>query len=158
MRIMATVWRGIAWCLTTLSVLALHWPAIARADWRDFLSIDTLCTLVFYVVFFAAIGAASHARARPLVHLLVSVLLLCAAVRLGRSIYGPSRYWRDFSGMTENEVIKSLGPPAFDTRQDLEPMFRPRNAVSLHWGHGWRFRTRVVLSNGVVVAVERWQS
>ena len=79
------------------------------------------------------------------------VLLIIAAVLFVH--HGPPRFWGDFTGMTEAQVIERLGQPFRDSRQ--APDGNPEE-YTLGWSQGFEQGFFLRFKKGVVVAQERY--
>lgn len=73
------------------------------------------------------------------------VAMLLAWISL---VYGPPWFWGSFVGWTEEQVIRRLGQPWYDERQ--EPSYIPGNDYTLGWYHGVGCQLGLKFKNGVV--------
>jgi len=78
------------------------------------------------------------------------LLLIIAAVLFVE--HGPPRFWGDFTGMTEADVIERLGQPFRDSRQT--PEGNPEE-YTLGWHQGFQQGFFLKFKKGVVVSQER---
>jgi hypothetical protein len=87
----------------------------------------------------------------------IRILLVALVVSFGVNFcYGPIWFWRNFVGWKETEVLRSLGPPFYNSRDPQLGDDKPGQPYTLGWYHGVGCRLSLHFSaDGTVQSEDR---
>jgi len=67
----------------------------------------------------------------------INIAIVIAIIAMGiNSCYGPPKFWSDYKGWKEADVVAHLGKPPYDSRV-IGPKDKPGEPYTLFWYYGF---------------------